>query len=220
MRANELRLLNCGVGEDSWESIGLQGDQISQSWRKSTLNIHWKNYAAADAPILWAPDAKSQSAGKTLKLRKIEGGRRRGQQRMRCLGSITDSMDMNLSKLWEIVKDRDAWHAAVHGAAKSGAWLSDWPTRGSKSPDATTSFPGGSGGKESPCNAGDTADLGLITGSERSPGVGNSTPLQYSCLENPMDRGAWWATVCGFPKSQKDWATNTLCHNQEFTYCN
>ena len=54
------------------------------------------------------------------------------------------------------------------------------------------SFPGGSDGKESACNA---RDLGSISGSGRSPGGGNSNPLQYSCLENPMDRGAWWATV-------------------------
>ena len=60
-------------------------------------------------------------------------------------------------------------------------------------------FPGGSDSKESTCNAG---DVGLIPGSRRSPGEENGNPLQCSCLENPMDRGAWWATVHGIEKSQ------------------
>ena len=60
-------------------------------------------------------------------------------------------------------------------------------------------FPGGSAGKKSACNA---EDLGLIPGSGRSPGEGNGAPLQYSCLENPMDWGAWWATVHGVAKSR------------------
>ena len=163
-------------------------------------------------------------------------------------------MDMSLSKLWVMVKDKEAWPTVVHGVTKSQTGLSDWTTKhveisrpseqmskiihnwkqvflqtltallwpwqicfnlvldlhGNRmgktsyylgTAVAYAGLPPWLSGKESTCNAGAIRDTGSIPGSERSPGGKHGNPLQYSYLENPMDRGAWKASVHGVEKS-------------------
>ena len=124
--------LNCD-GQDSWESLGLQGDPTSPFWLVQLIYKEISPGCSLEGMMLKLKlqyfghlMRRTDSLEKTPRLGKIEGRRRRGQQRMRGFDIITDLMDMDLSKLLELMMDRKAWHAAFHGVEKSWSWLSDW----------------------------------------------------------------------------------------------
>ena len=197
-------LLICGVGEDSWESLGLQGDPTSPFWRRSALGVHWKDWCWSWNSNTLSTWCKELTHLKRLWCRERLGAGGQGEDR-----GWDGWMALLTQWTWVWVNSGSWWWTGrpgvLHGVAKSRTWLSNWTE--------LQGFPGGSVAKSPPAIAGDARDLCLIPGLGRSPGEGNGNTLQYSCLENPMDRGVWQATAHGITK-ESNTTEHSLAHGK------
>ena len=137
-------LSNYGASEDSWESLGLQGNQPVNFKQNQPWIFIGRTDAETEAPLLWPADEKSQLIEKDSDTGKDRRQKEKRAAEDKRLDNITDSMDMNLSKLREKAKDRKVWHAAASGVTKSWTWLNDWTevwTESGLVPMATSPYP-------------------------------------------------------------------------------
>ena len=190
LSTEELMFLICGVGEDSWKSLGLQGDPTSPFWRRSALGFLWKNDAKAETPVLWPPHVKSWLIGKDS-----DAGRDWGQEEK---GMTEDEMAG-----WHHWLDgrESEWTLGVGDGQGGLACCDSW---GRKESDTTEWL-----NWTELCNTGFTGAQGWIIclpmqekwvqslDWEDPPREGNGNLLQYICLRNPMDREPWGAIVHG-----------------------